>query len=221
MYSERSTFVGNHLRENLVGTALMYSSGLEMRCNRIERHRTGATAYGILVKDIDDLVLEGNVLLGNRVGIYADNTPLGRETEARIQNNLIAGNDTALVLQSTARLTFVGNRVVDNLLSVRTEGSRVSEETRWAEAGRGNYWDDYHGFDRDDDGVGDLPYRFEAVMNELIRRDPMIRAFLFTPAHLALENGARMFPLFRSEPLIVDPFPLMDLELEVCDGDAA
>lgn len=209
MYSKGSTFVGNGLQENLVGMALMYSDGLVMRCNRIARHRQGATAYGILLKDIDNLLLERNTLVGNRVGIYADNVPLGRDGRAIIRNNLIGSNDAALAVQSTSRLTFVGNRVVDNLLSIRTEGGRVSAESRWSEGGRGNFWDDYRGFDRDGDGIGDIPYRFEAVMNELIRKRPLTRAFLYTPAHMALESAARMFPLFRPEPLIVDEHPLM------------
>jgi hypothetical protein len=46
-------------------------------------------------------------------------------------------------------------------------------------------------------------------MNELIGREPAARAFLYTPAHLALETASRLFPVFRTEPLIVDPFPLM------------
>lgn len=216
MYSRASTFLGNRLEGNLVGTALMYSSGLTMRCNRIERHRRGATAYAILLKDIDDLLIEGNLLAGNRVGIYADSTPLGRDTEARVRGNLFIGNDAALALQSTARLTFVANTLLDNLLSVRAEGGRVSAKSRWSEDGRGNYWDDYNGFDHDGDGVGDVAYRFEAVMNELIQRRPSARAFLFTPAHLALESAARMFPLFRPEPLVVDTSPLMRTQPIAC-----
>lgn len=209
MYSQRSRFSGNYLHDNLVGTALMYSEGLQMRCNRIERHRDGATAYAILLKDIDDLVLEDNRLVGNRVGIYGDNTPLGRGKEALIRRNLIAGNDTALALQSTVKLTFSDNHVVDNLMTVRTEGGDLSTGNRWSVAGRGNYWDEYHGFDQDGDGIGDLAYRYETVMNELVRRQPLLRAFLFTPAHYALETAARMFPIIRPAPLVVDEHPLM------------
>ncbi len=209
MYSQRSTFVGNTLRANLVGTALMYSRGLTMRCNRIERHREGATAYAILLKDIDDLVLEGNQLIGNRVGIYADNTPLGRGHEAIVRNNLFAGNLTALALQSTVRLTFSDNQLIDNLTMVRSEGGRLAPENRWSVDGRGNYWDDYHGFDRDGDGIGDLDYRYETILNAMVRKQPLLRAFLFTPAHLAIESAARMFPVIRREPLVTDEFPLM------------
>ena len=37
----------------------------------------------------------------------------------------------------------------------------------------------------------------------------LVRAFLYTPAHLALEAAARMFPLFRRPPVLVDEHPLM------------
>ena len=47
------------------------------------------------------------------------------------------------------------------------------------------------------------------AMDALMRRNPMTQAFLYTPAHLALEAGARMFPLLRQAPLVVDEFPLV------------
>ncbi len=114
-----------------------------------------------------------------------------------------------MALQSTVRLTFTDNQIVGNLMSVRAEGGRLSQRNEWSLDGRGNYWDDYHGIDRDGNGIGDLPYRYEAVMNELIRRQPLVRAFLFTPAHLAIEQAARAFPIVRPDPWIVDPHPLM------------
>ncbi len=208
MSSKRSSFERNRLRRNLLGCALMYSQEIVMRGNLIENHREGATAYGILLKDIDELLLEDNAVLGNRVGIYADNTPLGRGRKAIVRGNLFSGNDTALALQSTAALTFAGNRVENNLTVVRTEGASLPAN-RWSSEGSGNYWDDYQGYDQDGDGIGDLPYRYEAVMNELIRREPLARAFVYTPAHLALETASRLFPVFRAEPLVVDEFPLM------------
>ncbi|HEY7818814.1 MAG TPA: nitrous oxide reductase family maturation protein NosD, partial [Vicinamibacteria bacterium] len=208
MSSKRTIFERNRVRRNLLGFALMYSREIEMRGNAIEDHREGATAYGILLKDIEGLLLEDNRILRNRVGLYADNTPLGAGRKAVVRGNLFWGNDTALALQSTVALTFVENRVENSLTVVRTEGATLSAN-RWSGEGRGNYWDDYSGFDADGDGIGDLPYQYQAVMNELIGREPAARAFLYTPAHLALETASRLFPVFRTEPLIVDEFPLM------------
>ncbi len=217
MYSENSRFVGNHLEGNLLGGALMYSDGLEMRCNTIRRNRQGATAYGLLLKDIDSLLVADNLIIGNRVGIYADSTPVGRDKEAIVRGNLIVGNDAALALQGTVRLTFHGNQVSSNLTDVRAEGGSLSDDNIWSVDGHGNYWDSYRGYDVDGDGVGDIPYRYELVMNELLRRSPATRAFVYTPASLVLERAARLFPVYRPDPLLVDPHPLMVAPPTTCD----
>lgn len=209
MNSRSIDFDDNHVHDNLLGAALMYTQRVRIRCNRIERHREGATAYGVMLKEIEQLEFEGNRLVGNRVGIYGDNTPFGTGHVALVRNNLIAGSESAMALQSTVRLTFSDNQIVDNLMTVRSEGARLSPGNHWSYEGRGNYWDEYRGFDRDGDGIGDLPYRYEVVMDELIRQQPLMRAFLHTPAHLAIENAARMFPVIRPDPLIQDDRPLM------------
>lgn len=221
MYSENSTFVHNSLSGNLLGGALMYSNGLEMRCNRITENREGATAYGVLLKDIDDLILEDNLILGNRVGIYADSTPLGPGHEAIVRGNTIIGNDSALALQSTVGLTFYDNVVANNLTDVRTRGSGLSSANRWSLNGRGNYWDQYQGYDQDGDGIGDIPYRYELVMNEMIRRTPLVRAFIYTPASQALERAARLFPVYTPEPLLVDEYPVMSMQADRCWEEGA
>jgi hypothetical protein len=51
--------------------------------------------------------------------------------------------------------------------------------------------------------------RLEDAMDALIRRNDAIQAFLYTPAHLALEAAARMFPIYRQPPILVDDYPLV------------
>ena len=46
-------------------------------------------------------------------------------------------------------------------------------------------------------------------MDALVRGNPQVQALLYTPAHLAIEAAARMFPLFRQPPVLVDEHPLM------------
>jgi len=209
MYSKLATFEANRVEGNLLGAALMLSDRLVLRGNRIEGHRAGSAAYGVLLKDIGDLLAEGNVIAVNRVGIYAEGVPSNPSRQAVIANNVIAGNEVGLALQSSATLTVTGNRIADNLTDVRPLGRGVSAGTRWSRGGRGNSWSQYRGYDADRDGVGDVPHRVEDAMDALVQRTPLARAFLYTPAHLALDAAARMFPLFRREPVLVDPHPLM------------
>lgn len=210
MYSENAVVRDNHFHHNLLGAALMYSDSLVLTGNRIEDQRLGATPYGVLLKDIEDLHLANNRLVRNRVGIYAEGVAQQPDSEARIEGNWIAGQETGLLLQKNVRVTVVGNLLVDNLTDVRAKGGELAKANRWSEDGRGNYWSAYRGFDRQGDGIGDLPHRVEGVMEELLKRSPGAQAFLYTPAHLTLQAASRMFPLYRPEPLLVDEAPLLE-----------
>jgi nitrous oxidase accessory protein len=216
MNSRNAAFSQNIVRDNLLGASLMYSDHLVMRGNRIENHRQGQAAQGLLLKDVGSLLLEGNRLVANRIGIYADSVATSGG-EALVRGNIIAGNDVAFALQSTVHLTVYGNTILDNLADARAEGGRPSG-SRWSRDGRGNFWSQYRGYDADRDGIGDLPYRVEGLMDELLQRNPLARAFLYTPAHVALEAAARMFPLFRPAPLLVDISPLMQPPAETGEG---
>lgn len=209
MYSENARFVGNRLTANLLGSALMNSDRLELRGNRIEQHREGSAAYGVLLKDIGDLVAEDNVIVANRVGLYAEGVPDRAGRAAVMRRNVFAGNDVGIALQANAALTFSGNRIAENLTDVRALGSRLSPAMRWSMDGAGNSWGQYRGYDRDGDGIGDVAYRADGSADALAHGNELVRAFLYTPAHLALEAAARMFPLFRRPPVLVDEHPLM------------
>ena len=211
MYSQDARFEHNVMSANLLGAALMMSDRLVLRTNRIERHRKGSAAYGVLLKDIGDLIAEGNQIVGNRIGIYAEGVPSNPSREAVFSLNLIAGNEVGLALQSTAALTVTGNRIAENLTDVRPLGNGLSPAMRWSRDGRGNSWGQYRGYDADGDGIGDVPHSVHDAMDALLRRNGNAQAFLYTPAHMALEAAARLFPLYRRQPLLVDDHPLMSI----------
>lgn len=209
MYSHDARFVDNRVSRNLLGAALMMSDRLVLRGNRIEQHREGAAAYGMLLKDIGNLTAEDNTIVSNRIGIFAEGVPTDPGAHAVLARNIIAGNEVGLALQSNAALTLTANRIADNLTDVRALGYALSPASRWSDNGRGNSWSQYRGYDADRDGVGDVPHRVDGAMDALVRKSPEAQAFLYTPAHLALEAAARLFPLYRHEPLLVDAHPLM------------
>ena len=209
MYSENARFEGNLAENNLLGAALMSSDRLVFRANTIARHRDGSAAYGLLLKDIGDLVAEDNRFLSNRIGIYAESVPSDPKREALLARNLIAGNEVGLALQSTAALVVTDNRIAENLSDVRALGRQLSAGMQWSRNGRGNSWGRYRGFDANGDGIGDVPFQLDDAMDAMLRRNPSIQALMYTPAHLAIEAAARMFPVYRQLPVLVDRHPVL------------
>ena len=208
MFSENIRVERNRLQDNLLGAALMNSNKLVFSGNFVADNRRGSTAYGVLLKDIGDLDLQNNHLVRNRVGIYADNAPDRSDRAAVIRQNLLLGNETGMALQSNVRVAVSENSFIDNLTDVRSEGGTLSRNA-WSVGGRGNFWSSHRAVDGNGDGVGDFPFVPESAMSSLIQKNTSVRAFLYTPAHQILELAVRMFPIFRTAPLLVDDSPLV------------
>ena len=97
MFSDNQLLEDNVLRNNSVGAFLMYGRGLTMRRN-LMLHNRGPSGYGVGLKDVDDIVAEGNRLVDNRIGLYVDNSPREPDATVRFANNLIAYNDIGVSL---------------------------------------------------------------------------------------------------------------------------
>ena len=209
MYCDDALVEENVLSRNSVGSFLMYSRRLTLRRNRIVDNR-GPSGYGVGLKDMDDAVLEDNWIADNRVGVYLDNSPREIDSTTRFRGNVLAWNDLGVQMQPSLRRNFfAGNSFHENGEQVSLTGGGVLEGNSWTSGGRGNYWSDYAGYDRDGDGAGDLPYRAERLFERLIDRHPELRLFRNAPAASAIDFAARAFPVVRPEPKLVDTAPLM------------
>jgi nitrous oxidase accessory protein len=209
MYSSNNTLEDNVLTDNSVGAFLMYSRDLTLRRNVLARNR-GPSGFGIGLKDMDGLIAEDNVIVGNRVGMHLDNSPSEFDVVHDLRRNVVAYNDVGLgFLPNVQRNRFTENTFLDNVEQVAVLGSGTLRKNEFAVDGRGNFWSDYRGFDIDDDGIGETVYRADAFFENLIDRQPRMRLFLFSPAQHALEMAARAFPIVAPRPKVSDPAPLM------------
>jgi nitrous oxidase accessory protein len=209
MYSHNLIFSRNHAHGNLLGVALMYTDSMQATGNVVEDQRAGATPYGFLLKDLDNLEMSGNRIARNQVAVYCDGLSMKLGSLSRIHDNVIAGNERGLAVMSNATFEFTGNAMVDNLTDVYAEGQKISDKTTWTKDGAGNFWSQYHGFDRNADGIGDLPYQQAGFGDRILNNNRVERAFIYTPAHLVLETAVRMFPLINVAPTLHDSRPLM------------
>lgn len=209
MQSDRHVIEENILRNNSVGVYVMYGSGFELRRNLIINNR-GPSGYGVGLKEANDVLLEGNRILSNRVGVYSDGSPLRPGSTVTYRNNLFAYNEIGLeMLPNTERNRFRDNIFLDNGQQVTVAGGGDLLRNEWAMDGRGNYWSDYAGFDADGDAIGDLPYAAKSLYDTLTGAHPELRLFQLSPAVDALDLAAKAFPLFAPQPRLSDPAPLM------------
>ncbi len=209
MYSKNVMFAGNYMRDNLLGLALMYSKVLVVRNNTVLEQRRGSSPFGFLLKDVDNLTMEDNLIEANEIGIFAEGISMEFGSSSIIQRNTIAGNMCGLSVQSDASFAFVDNIMMENMTDVRKQTDHVNKQTTWNKNGRGNYWSGYRGYDKNRDGIGDLAYRVDAIDELDYSADSPAQALLYTPGYLVVESAIKMFPLFGTTTILEDHAPLM------------
>ncbi len=199
----------NRLENNSVAIYLMYGRNFTIRDNLLQGSR-GPSGHGLGLKEIDGVVVEGNIIYDNRIGIFIDNSPLSPNVYSYFRGNLIAYNDQGIgVLPSSRNNVFSQNSLVDNLEQVTILGGGELGTNEWSEDGAGNFWSDYAGYDTNNDGIGDIPFRSEHLAEQVMSSWPQLQLFRFSLAETAVEFGSRALPMFRQEPKLVDDHPLV------------
>ena len=205
MYAQEIRIEENALLKNFVGIYAMYSRGVTIAKNLSLGHR-GPSGYGIGLKDSDSVSVAENLIADNSVGVFVDNSPSAPETPVVFRKNLFAYNETAVMMLPSVRGDlFTENSFIENFEHVGITGGGQLVGNLWER----NFWGDYLGYDADGDGLGDLPYKSERLVEDLLDRHPQMKLFLYSPAIQALEFAARALPIFQPQPKLIDPQPLM------------
>lgn len=210
MYSDDTLVEGNIVSRNSVGAFMMYSRGVILRDNVLAEN-FGPSGYGLGLKDMDQATIEGNRFIGNRVGMYLDNSPYTHDDHQYVTGNLFAYNKVGVLMQpSVKRNVFSENAFIENAAQVGVASSGQLAGNEWSVDGVGNYWSDFAGYDAGGDGIGDVSYRVDDLYNTLTDAHPHLRFFQDTPAAKTIALAAEMFPVLRPLPLVEDEFPLID-----------
>jgi ABC-type multidrug transport system ATPase subunit len=206
MYTDSITIHDNQLLDNSVGVYTMYSRDVTIRDNLIRGHR-GPSGYALGFKDADNVTVTGNVMVNNGSGIFLDGTPFTPQGFSRFEQNIIAFNDVAVIMQPAVKGNlFSNNTFWENNAQMTLQGGGTAGVNTW----QNNTWSDYNGFDADGNGQGDVPYRSDRFFEDLMDEEPRLRVLLYSPAVQAIEMAARTFPLLRPQPKFVDETPQMN-----------
>ncbi len=197
MYSDSSAYVGNHFRANGSGVAVMYTRVVTMAHDTFEANR-GAAAYGLLLKEIQDARLEGNLFRDNTIGLLAD----GADRLVALGNRFDDNGWALRLLASSFDGRFEGNAFRRNSFDVAVNGRGTT-----AVFAR-NWWESYHGWDLDHNGEGDVPYHPVRLFALLVEQAPpalLLQRSLFVRL---LDAAERVVPVLTPAN-VVDGHPLM------------
>jgi nitrous oxidase accessory protein len=161
----------------------------------------GNSDHGIMLRSIQDAVIENNVVAGNQRGFFIYDAEYNELRGNQIIDNVVgihlwAGSKNNKV----ERNDFIGNREQIRYVA--------AHDMIWGEK-EGNHWSNYLGWDRNGDGLGDVRYEANDLVDRLTWRHPMMKLLLGSPAIQTLRMVAQQFPLLRA-PSIVDPRPRME-----------
>jgi nitrous oxidase accessory protein len=203
MFAKNNTVEDNRFIDNAVGVYFMYTEGGILRRNLIS-HATGATGMAIGFKEASNTVIEGNEIIYCAVGIGSDLSPFQPDSKIWIKNNRFAYNGIAVQFTSELGGNVVTDNVFEgNLTNVVQSGRGKAGLNEW----RGNYWDDYTGFDRNHDGVGDTPYELYAYADQIWIEMPTARFFKTAPVLELLDFLERLAPFSSPEMTLKDERP--------------
>lgn len=196
MNSYHNVWEDNDTFLNRGGLALM-----EVRDQVVRNNRAwGNTDHGIMLRTIQDSVVENNVVAGNQRGFFIYDAEYNV-----LRGNLVVDNRVGVHLWAGSTRNeveendFIGNREQIRYVAARDEPWGVRS---------GNYWSNYIGWDRDANGLGDVPYEANDMVDRLSWRHPTMKLLMSSPAIQALRLLARQFPLLRA-PSVVDRKPHM------------
>jgi nitrous oxidase accessory protein len=203
MYNTDCEVIRNTMTDNSVGMYMMYSKNLVIKNNLVAYNR-GTSGFGIGFKDLDNVDLSDNVIADNRVGLFVDNSPRQIDSYMKYDRNVIAYNESGLEeLTSITNSYFTGNSFIENYNQTHLSNTQNPDNDYW----KNNYWGDYSGYDKNGDGNGDLPYKSEELVENLLDDQPNLRIFLYSPAINALNYASRAFPILQPEHRLIDKTP--------------
>ncbi len=203
MYSQFNRVENNYYDKNSTGIFLMYSDNVELRGNVISSS-LGTIGMGIGFKESSNIIVENNQIIYCATGIYSDLSPYQPDTTNSFIKNKIAYNDIGILFHNDWQGSILkNNQFIGNHNQVAVQGANTANRNIW----QSNYWDDYIGFDRNADGIGDTPYKIYSYADQIWMDIPDTRFFKGSIILEVLNFLERLAPFTEPTMLLTDPSP--------------
>ena len=176
MYSDGTVIAGNDGRMNVTGAMVMTVDGVRLEGNVFAKQSENVNSQGILLFAARNSVVTGNVVSGNRVGIYVEGS-----SDNRIEGNEITDNFMGMQLIDSEGNVIADNQWIGNVADAGAQRSGANRIER-------NFWDAFSGIDADGDGASDLSYAVNPFFLSVTERRPVFQLLFQSPGMKFLEG---------------------------------
>ena len=209
MYTGKNYVRNNTYKFNSVGIFFMYSQDTIATGNTIQSS-LGATGMGIGLKDATNFTIKDNTIIYCAQGLYIDRSPFEPDTNNWIEGNKILYNSEAMHFHSLSENNIIKSNVIMGNIEDIVNDSRGSKTNENEIVG--NYWDNYEGFDKDGDNIGDTSHKVYQYADQLWVYNPDVKFFYGSPVISLLNFLAKLAPFSKPLFLMEDKKPLMAIK---------
>lgn len=197
MFSNDDVYNDNVFENNGAGVAVMFSKRIHMKRNKFQ-YNWGTAAYGLLLKEINDAEIANNIFEENTTGINVEGSNRINYTGNTFINNGWAVN----VKGACYKNKFINNNFLYNSFDV-SYNARLNDNKFHQ-----NFWSEYTGYDLDEDGFGDVPYRPVKLFSYIVNRTPETIILMRSLFIDIIDFSEKVSPVFTPDNLL-DEAPLM------------
>ncbi|WP_025666810.1 nitrous oxide reductase family maturation protein NosD [Aquimarina megaterium] len=197
MFSNNDLYENNTFENNGAGVAVMFSKKIKMLTNTFKEN-WGTASYGLLLKEINDAEITGNIFKENTIGINIEGSNRIRYTK----NSFIKNGWAIKVRGACYANIFSNNNFMYNSFDV-SYNSKLNDNKFDK-----NYWSGYTGYDLDKDGIGDVPYRPVKLFSYIVNRTPETIILMRSLFIDIIDFSEKVSPVFTPDNLL-DNYPLM------------
>ena len=209
MYAGKNIVKDNRYQYNSVGIFFMYSQDTVATGN-VVKSSLGATGMGIGLKDVSNFTIKNNTVIYCAQGLYIDRSPFEPDTNNWIEGNNLLYNAEAIHFHSLSENNIIkDNTIMGNIEDIVNDsrGSKTNENEIV-----GNYWDNYAGFDKNGDNIGDTPHKVYQYADQLWVYNPDVKFFYGSPVISLLNFLAKLAPFSKPLFLLEDKKPKVRIE---------
>ena len=202
IFAHDNELADNVISETNTGIVLIYSDDVDIHDNEI-KHLREIGSSALAVKGSSQVIMKNNRIFHCRTGLTA-NTPTHAENIIYLYGNQFLYNDVAMYFYGDrGGHVLHDNYFKNNVMEVAVSAPMSARGNDW----KGNIWQDYEGFDRNQDGTGDTPYSLYLYSDRLWMDRPMAQFFRSSPALEVVDFIERLAPFSDPQLILSDPEP--------------